>query len=148
MGKGKRPNRADPITEQEEELLWNTVLGQDNPTNLNNTIFYLLGQHFGTRGCQDHHQLQIEELKLIREPGTGKRMKMEWMEGPMKTRQDGLNKQQRMVSQKLYRIGGNKCPVACLEISKRPVDLSTTGPLYLSPLRKERNWCRAPIWCL
>ena len=22
-GKGKRPNRADPVTEQEEELLWN-----------------------------------------------------------------------------------------------------------------------------
>ena len=147
-GKGKRPNRADPITEQEEEVLWNTVLGQDNPTSLNNTIFYLLGQHFGTRGCQEHHQVRIEELKFTREPGIGEITKVEWMEGPTKTRQGGLNKLPRMVSQKLYIIGGNKCPVACLEklISKRPVDLSATGPLYLSPLRKERDWCRTPIW--
>ena len=97
-GKGKRPNRADPVTVQEEELLWNTVLGQDNPTSLNNTIFYLLGQHFGTRGCQEHHQLRIEDLKFTREPGIGEIMKVEWIEGPTKTRQGGLNKRPRMVS--------------------------------------------------
>lgn len=75
-------------------------------------------------------------------------MKVEWMEGPTKTRQRGLNKRPRMVTQKLYRIGGNKCPIACLEklLSKRPDDLSESGPLYLSPLRKERDWCRAAVW--
>ena len=80
--------------------------------------------------------------------GTGQIVKVEWIEGPTKTRQGGLNMRPRMVSQKLYRIGGNKCPVACIEklLSKRPPDLSHSGPLCLSPLRKERDWCRALVW--
>ena len=39
-GKGKRPMRADPLTEKEESQLWSSgVLGSDNPTSLNYTIF-------------------------------------------------------------------------------------------------------------
>ena len=38
-----------------------------------------------------------------------------------------------MVTQKLYRTGGQRCPVAAYEllISKRPGELKDHGPLYL-----------------
>jgi len=40
-GKGKRPRKADPLTEKEEEHLWNSgVLGTSNPTSLNCTVFF------------------------------------------------------------------------------------------------------------
>lgn len=65
-GKGKRPRKADPLTEKEEEHLWNSgVLGTSNPTSLNYTVFFFLfSQHFSTCGRQEHHQLRIEDLKL------------------------------------------------------------------------------------
>ena len=134
MGKGKRPNRADFISAEEEVLLWDSVLGQENPASLNYTTFFLLGQHFGTRGRQEHHQLRVEDLKLTRDPATGQLFKVEWIEGPTKNRQGGLNKRPRTVTQKLYRTGGLKCPITCLKklLSKRPEDLRNSGPLYLS----------------
>ena len=88
--------------------------------------------------------MRIEDFKLVKHPDTGRLMEVEWVEGPTKTRQGGLNKRPRSVTQKVYRIGGQKCPIACLEklLSKRPADLSEFGPLYLCPL----DWCRAQVW--
>ena len=111
-GMGKRPRKSDPLTDEEEEILWQTVLGKENPTSLNYTLFFLISQHFGTRGRQEHHQIRIEDLKTIHDPVTGEITSIEWIEGPTKTRQGGLNKQPRMVTQKLYRTGGQRCPVA------------------------------------
>ena len=53
-----------------------------------------------------------------------------------------------MVTQKLYRTGGQRCPVAAYEllISKRPAELKDHGPLYLSPFRKEGQWSKSPVW--
>ena len=78
--------------------MWDTVLGKMNPISLNYTIFFLISQHFGTRGRQEHHQMRIEDFKVSY--GTdGKVYVIEWMEGPTKTRQGGLSKKPRMVTQ-------------------------------------------------
>ena len=124
------------------------VLGKENPTSLNYTVFFLISQHFGTRGRQEHHQIRIEDLRPVYEPTSGKLVTVEWIEGPTKTRQGGLNKKPRTVTQKLFRTGGQRCPVTAYEllISKHPADLKDNGPLYLSPLRKERVWSKAPVW--
>ena len=146
-GKGKRPKKADALTSEEEDLLWDTVLGKMNPISLNYTIFFLISQHFGTRGRQEHHQMRIEDFKVSY--GTdGKVHVIEWMEGPTKTRQGGLNKKPRMVTQKLFRTGGKKCPVGAYEllVSKRPSELKHHGPLYLTPLRKDRSWDSTEVW--
>ena len=89
-GKGKRTKRADPLVEEEEEILWKSgVLGGDNPQSLNYTVFYVLSQHFGTRGCQKHHQIRMEHLKLVKN-AEGQIEYIEWIEGVTKTRQGGL----------------------------------------------------------
>ena len=99
------------------------------------------------RDRQEYHQVKIVDLKTIHDPATGEITTIEWLEGPMKTRQGGLNKRPRMVTQKLYRTGGQRCPVAAykLLISKCPAELKDYGPLYLSALRKERQWSRSPV---
>ena len=35
-----------------------------NPISLNYTIFFLISQHFGTRGRQEHHEMRIEDFKV------------------------------------------------------------------------------------
>ena len=73
---------------------------------------------------------------------------IEWVEGPTKTRQGGLKKRPRSVTQKLFKIGGPKCPVAAIIklLLKRPEALISSGPLYLAPLRKELEWSEAKEW--
>lgn len=118
-----------------------------NPVSLNYTVFFLISQHFGTRGRQEHHQMRIEDFKVCYGVD-GKVDIIEWMEGPTKTRQGGLNKKPRMVTQKLFRTGGMKCPIRAYEllISKRPPKFKSHGPLYLTPLRKDRSWDNTEIW--
>ena len=115
-GMGKRKNKSDPLTSDEEEQLWKLkVLGSNNPKSLNYTIFYLISQQFGTRGCQEHHQLRVEELKFVRDP-SGKTLYVEWVEGLTKTRQGGLSKTERRLPQKMFAHGGSRCPVKFLEL--------------------------------
>ena len=140
-GMGKRKNRSDPLSEQEEEQLWQRkVLGASNPKSLNYTIFFMLSQQFGTRGCQEHHQLRVEDLKFVHDT-SGETISVEWVEGLTKTRQGGLSKMDRRLPQKLFAQGGDRCPVKFLEllISKRPESLRATGPLYLRPLDRPRE---------
>ena len=145
-GKGKRRNKADAVSESEEKLLWDSgVLGKDNPVSLNHAVFYTLSQHFGTRGRQEHHQFRVEDLKFVKNPISGRTEHVEWVEGPTKTRQGGLVKQDRRVPQKAYKTGETSCPVTLLEklLSKRPESLKTSGPLYLTPLR---NYADKEVW--
>ena len=72
--KGKKSRKIDPLIVEEEEILWNTgVLGNDNPKSLSHTVFYIISQHFGTRGRQEHHQIRVEHLHFVcrgsRKPG-------------------------------------------------------------------------------
>jgi len=88
-GMGKRKNRSDPLSEQEEEQLWQRkVLGASNPKSLNYTIFFMLSQQFGTRGCQEHLQLRVEDLKFVHNM-SGETISVEWVEGLTKTKRGG-----------------------------------------------------------
>ena len=121
-----------------EEQLWTKgVLGGNNTVSLNHSVFFVLSQKFGTRGCQEHHQLRVEDLKFVCDP-QGKTMFVEWVECPTKTRQGGLRKMDHRLPQKLFVTDDERCPVRFLEqiISKRPKCLKSAGPLYLRPLQK------------
>ena len=93
QGKGKRKNKVDIVTEEEEEIMWSKgVLGDTSPASLNYTVFYTSSQQFGTRGRQEHHQIRLEHLKFVKNAVTGETEYIEWTEGLTKTRQGGLSK--------------------------------------------------------
>ena len=99
QGKGKRKNKADAVTD-EEELMWKKgILGDKSPTSLNYTVFYTLSQQFGTQGHQEHHQIMIEDLKFVKNAITGQTEYVKWVEGLTKTCQGGLTKRDRRVPQ-------------------------------------------------
>ena len=76
------------------------------------------------------------------------RLSKEWIEGPTKTHQGGLKNRPRSVMQKLFNIGGPRCPVSALLklLSKHPEGMKASGPLYLTPLTKEHDWSKAEVW--
>ena len=46
------------------------VLGDDLPHSLNFTVWHLLSQQFGTRGCQEYHQLCVQDIKFVNDPSS------------------------------------------------------------------------------
>jgi len=62
-----RRNKANIITEEEKEIMWaKGILGDSDPTSLNYTIFYAICQQFGNREHQEHHQIHIEDQKIVK----------------------------------------------------------------------------------
>ena len=80
---GQTKKKADPLTaEEEEELLWESgALGCNNSESLNHSLWYTLSQHFGTRGVQEHLQMNFKDFKFVRKPGTIDVEYVEWTEG-------------------------------------------------------------------
>ena len=65
LRKGKRPNRSKSLTKEEEEILWeHGQLGGKSPRSLINTMWWLMTQHFGLRGRQEHRQMKVEDFLL------------------------------------------------------------------------------------
>ena len=53
------------ITVQDEEQLWkNLVLGEQNPKS---HLYSLPTLHFGLRGCEEHHEMFVEDFNLNRD---------------------------------------------------------------------------------
>ena len=123
QGKGKMKRKADSISD-EDAMRESGVLGHSSPKSLNQTIFFQISLHFGTRGCQEHHQINMEDLKIGSNPMTGEVEYVEWVEGITKTRQGGLIKQQRRVPQRMLSVGGPKCPIVTLQ--KKSLESSTS----------------------
>ena len=62
-GKGKRPHCAQSLNAEEEEISWKCgQLGTFTPESLRNTVFWLLIQHFGSRGRQQHDDIKINDI--------------------------------------------------------------------------------------
>ena len=81
-GKGKKSRKIDSLTAEEEAIVWNTgVFGSNNPKSLNHTVFYVISQHFGTRGCQQHHQIRVEHLWFVCNAQSGATKFIKWKEG-------------------------------------------------------------------
>ena len=101
QGKGKRPNRSRSLTKEEEEVLWqNGQLGGGTPGALLNTMWWLLTQHFGLRGRQEHHQMKVEDFTLQRDDEGNEFLT--FAEGPTKSRKGGLSVKTRLVTPKMF----------------------------------------------
>ena len=64
-GMGNHPNRSLPLTTKEEKIWWQCgQLGHENAQSLIKSLWWLMTQHFGLRGRQEHHPPMLEDLKV------------------------------------------------------------------------------------
>ncbi|PFX30308.1 Retrovirus-related Pol polyprotein [Stylophora pistillata] len=98
QGKGKRPNKAQPITSEEESALWEKgQLGDFNGKVLTNVNSKNLTEQPGFRGRQEHYDAYVEDV-IIRQREDGTEV-VEFREGPTKTRSGGLTIRQEQHKQ-------------------------------------------------
>ena len=65
QGKGKRTDAANALTAEEEEMPWTEKsLGNSTPRVLSQTMWWLLTQHVGLRGLQEHQSMEAEDFSI------------------------------------------------------------------------------------
>ena len=114
-------------------MLWKeSKFGSTIPEALVNAMWWLLTQHFGLRGRQEHHDMKVDDFQLCKDDNGVDFV--QFTEGQTKTRQGGLHTKHRDFQPRMFAVGGERCPVALFKqfVSRRPQNLKTTGPFYLS----------------
>ena len=90
LGKGNKPNQAEPLTPQQEDRLWETgQLGDNNARQLQNTVWWFNAKLLGFRGCDEARQIQWGDLELKMDENSLEYL--EWNERTSKTRQGQPN---------------------------------------------------------
>ena len=123
------------------KMLWSEQsLGDCSPRVLSQTMWWILTQHFGLRGRQEHHSMEVEDFSFcVDDSGTEY---VTFKENPTKTRQGGLNTKHRSVLPKMFATGGQRCPVQLLSKQYRrrpPQELRDKGPFYLAIIENPKT---------
>ena len=141
QGKGKRPNKAQPLAPEEETALWeNGQLGDFNRKVLIYVNFKNLTEQLGFRARQKHYGAYVEDL-VISEQEDGTEV-VEFCEGQTKTRSGGLTIRRRTTPQVMHSTDRGKAdPVRLFKLwlLKRPEGMKNTGPLYLSVINRPKS---------
>ena len=131
-GRGKRPNKARNLTKKEDVFWKENKFRCNTPEALVNTMWWLLTQHFGLRGRQEHRKMKMDDFQLCKDDNGVEFV--QYTEGQTKTRQGGLHTKTRDFQPRMFAVGGERCPVALFKqfVSRRPQNMKTTGAFYLS----------------
>ena len=145
-GIGSKKRQAEPLTVEEEELLWESgQLGHHSPQALVDTMFFMCGIYFALRSGQEHRMLRFQpsQIELIEQPG--QRAFLRYTEDISKNNPGGLkgrkNKPKVVIQHeneeepnrcfvRLYKLYESKCP------ANRP-----QNAFYLQPLKKPTADC-------
>ena len=146
-GVGSKKRQAEPLTESEEEKLWETQqLGAHSPQSLVNTIFFMCGVYFALRSGHEHRALRHDPSQIELVERDGERAYLRYTEDISKNNPGGLkgrkNKPKVVIHHenpsnpsrcfvKLFKLYQNRCP------PHRPKDA-----FYLKPLSNptEKYW--------
>ena len=145
-GIGSKKKQAEPLTEQEEEILWEKgMLGDANPQTLLDTIVFMNGLYFALRSGDEHRALRSVPPQIEVVEREGERPYLLYTEDTSKNRPGGLKG--RRVKPKVVRHHANtenpnRCFIRLFKLytslcpSDRPKDA-----FYLKPLNKPTPTC-------
>lgn len=151
-GIGSVKKQAEPVTIEEEELLWQKILlGDHSPQSLLNTMF-MNGLYFALRSGSEHRQLHHEpsQIQLFEKPG--ERAYLLYTEDISKNHPGGLKgrkQKPKVVVHHTNTADPSRCFVRLYKLYNKlcPPD-RPNGSFYLSPLKKYTDSCwfsRSPV---
>ena len=135
-GKGGKPNRADPLTPEHEERMWEMgVLGDGDKNTLLNTVWYFNTKCLGQRGRDEGRSMKWGDLECKKDLNGEEYL--EFSERITKTRQ-GQPGNDRLFRPKLFKntVNPSKCAVQMYKkyAKERPEEMNTDdSPFYIAP---------------
>ena len=146
-GLGSKHRQAEPITEEEEDLLWEKgLLGDHSPQALLNTIIYMNGLYFALRSGNEHRSLRFSSSQIQAVVREGERPYLLYTEDCSKNHPGGLKG--RHFKRKVVKHYANlNNPQRCfVRIFQKYRELCPPNPknnaFYLQPLKKHS----ATLW--
>ena len=145
-GKGSIKKQAEPLSLEEEELLWEKkLLGDHSPEALLNTIVFMNGLYFALRSGNEHRDLRHNpcQIQLFEPPG--ERAYLRYTEDTSKNRPGGL-KGHKIKPKVVVHYSSPENPQRCfVELFKKYNNLCPqdrpSDAFYLSPLAKPKEHC-------
>ena len=68
LGIGSKTKQAEPLTEEEEEIMWQKgLLGDHTPQALLNTMVFMNGLYFALRSGREHRELRFDSSQVERD---------------------------------------------------------------------------------
>ena len=141
MGLGVQQKQAEPISEGEENQLWEKgLLGDHSPQVLLDTLVYFCGLYFALRSGQEHRNLQFTQFKLVEQ--TDSPSCLVYTENASKNNKGGIA-QRKVAPKEVTHYANTDMSQRCLvrlfkEYCRHcPPDCKTTA-FYLTPLRKPK----------
>ena len=143
-GKGNHPNRAEEITKDMIDLMWESgELGDHTGRVLQNTLFFYLTIGFGFRACHESKQMEWGDVTLnVDHNGTEF---LQFRERLSKTNQSGSG--HRPFAPKIFAMGGSRCPILLYKkyTALRPKSFChEDSAFYLTP--KPDKFCKKKCW--
>ena len=90
-GCGSKTRKAEPLTEEEEEIVWQKgLLGKSTPQALVDTILVMNGLYFALRSGKEHRQLRADPCQITIHERPSTRPYLEYVEDVSKNRSGGL----------------------------------------------------------
>ena len=145
-GIGSRAHKAEPLTPEEEEMLWDKgVLGDHSPQALLNTVFYQNGVNFALRSGNKHRQLRYKDCQIQVVERPGERPYLQYVEDVSKNNQGGLRGRKNRSKEVIHHSNEEnlfRCPVRLFKLYNKlcPKDRPENA-FYLQPLRKFKEDC-------
>lgn len=141
QGLGNKPKASEALESSEVERLWSEGgLGGGCPSQLQNTIWWLISTQMGTRGCDEHHKFRFGDF-TIRADSEGHEFVEFSSERGTKTRsgetEKSTNADSRKFKPKMWATQQreDRCPVALFRkfIDNRPPEMcQPDSPFYLA----------------
>ena len=154
QGKGSKPNKADPLTDEEINHLYEcNELGIKTPSSLINTLWFLNTLHFGIRGgSEEHRNIHWGDIQLKHDPAN-RTDYLEYHERATKTRTGEDLRNTRVCPPRAYATPSDRerCPVHTYMVyqSKRPEGYSNPDdPFYLAVVTNNKNPSVSEKWFL
>ena len=90
-GLGSKKRQAEPLSQQEEEMLWQKgLLGDKNPKTLLDTMIFCNGLYFVLRSGREHRQLRLRPCQIQLIENKGERPYLQYTEDVSKNRPGGI----------------------------------------------------------
>ena len=126
QGQDKRPRTSKALTTEDEELFCSKgLLGSQSPKSLIASMWFVLTQHFGLRGCQEHRDMYVEDFPVSKDDNGVQYITYE--ENPTKNASGRPSQKRRVVQPEMFATGEPRCPVKLLKtfLSHKPEERKT-----------------------
>lgn len=146
-GLGSTKRQAEPLTQHDEEVLWQKgLLGDKDPQTLLNTMVFCNGLYFALRSGREHRQLRLRPCQIELIENEGERSYLRYTEDVSKNRPGGL-KGRKVKPKVVVHHANTENPERCfVQLFKKYTKLCPKSPtemnsFYLQPSTKPTENC-------